>query len=782
MKTRIYIPILLTVLFGAATLVLGYTTPDTGVSWTMDDLVANSGGDVTGAAPNYQLHDDVWIEEADTLTIAAGTTITRDDAAGWFTLVIQGTLLAQGTESSPILITSSDLRGGDGDLDRALAFSGSAGSSNHVIEWVTFEKADYGLFINHSSPVTLKNCTFRDNNRGVYASGQITFDGCIIENNGSESRPLIGAGIAIDDYEVSVASVTLTNCTVRNNHAYGENVGGGIALRDGDLLVTDCTIVSNSAKWGGGFSADWLDVQSDIQILNSLVEANTATDTGGGIYLSDPNATASSMLVSNCTIRANGECSGAGIYAYKTSPEIYNCTIENNTTTTNSGNRAGGGIAFESVTNGIVSGCTIKDNEAQFGAGLYAGSSASLQIHDCSVSGNRYIDTEQNINGRGVHISISSEVEITSCESDDLLFLWQSEGTLRNCILSYMGMIDSSPLIANNYFTDPVYTVYLYGDSDPVIENNIFVKAAYLEINDAESNPMIRYNCFALPLNGNGVYKNQDDTWEDLAGLNALPGCTNNFSADPLFAGGTYGSDFHLKSTGGRWDSASELWVVDDATSPCIDAGNPNSSYSVEARYDYFISAAYSYYNVSDGIVERIWVAAEYANSSGHRINVGPYGNTIEASMSFYDYDSDGLTDVQELVSYPTNHQDSDSDNDGLKDGEEVYTYGTNPVDADSDDDGLNDRAEVKTHHTDPLLFDTDGEGLNDDEEINIYNTDPLKPDTDGDTLSDFEEINTHSTDPLLRDTDSDGLTDDVEINIHHTDPLVATGLEYGIG
>jgi len=94
-----------------------YSTPDTGVSWTMDDLVAHSGGDVTGAAPNYQLHDNVFIKDSDTLTIAAGTTIARDDATGWFVLVIEGTLLAQGTEASPILITSSDLRGGDGSLE-----------------------------------------------------------------------------------------------------------------------------------------------------------------------------------------------------------------------------------------------------------------------------------------------------------------------------------------------------------------------------------------------------------------------------------------------------------------------------------------------------------------------------------------------------------------------------------------------------------------------------------------------------------------------------------------
>jgi len=45
----IFCALLLCPVFGWA-----YSTPDTGVSWTMDDLVANSGGDVTGSASNDQ--------------------------------------------------------------------------------------------------------------------------------------------------------------------------------------------------------------------------------------------------------------------------------------------------------------------------------------------------------------------------------------------------------------------------------------------------------------------------------------------------------------------------------------------------------------------------------------------------------------------------------------------------------------------------------------------------------------------------------------------------------
>ncbi len=104
-----------------------------------------------------------------------------------------------------------------------------------------------------NEPMTFENCVFRNNNRGVYACGRVTFDGCTVENNGSDGYPLGGAGLFIDDYEDSTASVVLTNCAIRNNYAYGNNSGGGIKLVGGDLLIIDCSILSNSAAWGGGF-------------------------------------------------------------------------------------------------------------------------------------------------------------------------------------------------------------------------------------------------------------------------------------------------------------------------------------------------------------------------------------------------------------------------------------------------------------------------------------------------------------------------------------------------
>jgi hypothetical protein len=84
--------------------------------------------------------------------------------------------------------------------------------------------------------------------------------------------------------------------------------------------------------------------------------------------------------------------------------------------------------------------------------------------------------------------------------------------------------------------------------------------------------------------------------------LNWMPG---NIDADPCFADPCNG-DYHLKSQAGRWDANEGRWTNDKVTSPCIDAGNPNSSIGAEPF------------------------------PNGGIINMGAYGGTAEASKSYF--------------------------------------------------------------------------------------------------------------------------------------------------
>jgi hypothetical protein len=97
-----------------------------------------------------------------------------------------------------------------------------------------------------------------------------------------------------------------------------------------------------------------------------------------------------------------------------------------------------------------------------------------------------------------------------------------------------------------------------------------------------------------------------------------------NINADPQFIDPNY----HLKSQAGHWDTNSHTWVKDNVTSPCIDAGDPNSDWTAE-----------------------LW-------PNGRRINMGAYGGTPEASMSLStvgnigDLNNDDTVDFLDLANF----------------------------------------------------------------------------------------------------------------------------------
>ncbi len=82
-------------------------------------------------------------------------------------------------------------------------------------------------------------------------------------------------------------------------------------------------------------------------------------------------------------------------------------------------------------------------------------------------------------------------------------------------------------------------------------------------------------------------------------------GGIGNIGVDPLFVAPDQ-NDFHLISQAGHWDGESLAWVLDDVTSPCIDAGDPNSPVEQEPF------------------------------PNGGRVNMGVYGGTCEASKSWF--------------------------------------------------------------------------------------------------------------------------------------------------
>jgi hypothetical protein len=90
---------------------------------------------------------------------------------------------------------------------------------------------------------------------------------------------------------------------------------------------------------------------------------------------------------------------------------------------------------------------------------------------------------------------------------------------------------------------------------------------------------------------------------DEIAQLFATGVVSSGVPVDPLFAN-LQGDDYHLRSAGGRYAMESKTWILDDSTSPCLDAGDPAADYRAEP------------------------------SPNGGRVNMGAYGGTDSASKS----------------------------------------------------------------------------------------------------------------------------------------------------
>ncbi len=140
------------------------------------------------------------------------------------------------------------------------------------------------------------------------------------------------------------------------------------------------------------------------------------------------------------------------------------------------------------------------------------------------------------------------------------------------------------------------------GPSSVTIENSILIADGSSNLcYDVQGGTLIAdYNDLVIRNNAWIGYKN--GLWEKVIYWQRESGQdANSMAIDPIFAD-ELANDFHLKSTGGRWTGST--WTNDSEISPCLDAGDPASTWTNEP------------------------------SPNGGRVNIGAYGNTPEASKS----------------------------------------------------------------------------------------------------------------------------------------------------
>jgi cysteine-rich repeat protein len=327
---------------------------------------------------------------------------------------------------------------------RTLQLSGSAAQPVRVRGGV----AASGGGIDTAGTLTLQNAVISNNTAttggGLYAgqtAGATTLTNVLVENNAARD----GAGLANGTFAGGGSTMSLADCTVRNNVASGggpfaDNEGGGI-LNLATLAVSSSEISGNTAGVGGGIYSATMAGGTTLSLESTEISANSAKVAGGVFLLGDGTMTGASVVAGNSAagglpfgsgdgggilnygslaidgseVSGNSAQRGGGIFSID-SLELQDTTVSGNTATdaleTTAANRGGGIFSSGEL---LVSGeSVIDDNTAGLGGGLFnEGIEAVATLDEASVSGNAAVS------GAGIGNGDSQSgglVTLTDCE------------------------------------------------------------------------------------------------------------------------------------------------------------------------------------------------------------------------------------------------------------------------------------------------------------------------------------------------------------------------------
>jgi len=354
-----------------------------------------------------------------------------------------------------------------------------------------------------------------------------------------------------DDIDVNGPSDLLDEPT-RAENSYHVVTGSGTdetSVLDGFIVTAGNANGQSEQHYhrGGGMLND----SGSPTIANCTFRGNAAEE-GGGMN----NGWVGSPTLTNCTFNRNSaDWSGGGMSNAEADPTLINCTFSGNSA------RYGGGGMENSFNSPILINCRFSGNSAIIGGGI-DNFNNNLELTNCTFVGNSANDV-----GGGISIFHFSILTVTNCTFSG------NRAVFGSTIYSY----DIWLTLTNCILWDGWYEIWIERPLPMTITYND-VQGGWPGEGNIDTDP-----CFAQP-----GYWDQNGTPDD--------------SNDDFWVDG----DYHLKSQAGRWDVNEGRWTRDEATSLCIDAGDPASPIGLEPF------------------------------PNGGIINMGSFGGTAEASKSYF--------------------------------------------------------------------------------------------------------------------------------------------------
>ena len=332
----------------------------------------------------------------------------------------------------------------------------------------------------------INNCTFFNNSTpdgGGAIMCLVYCDVKIVNSNLSRNKALTAGGALCVHNKVS--KFTVHNCSFTYNIAYfggamsvsdsdfsisdsdySNNIAfeGGVTELAGNLVMTNCRIINNTAYSHGGVVKL---VNGSLQMLNCLVSYNTA-DTNGGVVFS----TESTTVITNCIFKMNSALGSGGVFYVQEGGK----TISRNSSfVNNSGKNVGGVLVSRVATKVLISDIEISQNSGNAIGAIWIDSNSVLELNGSQVVNNnaQYRYGALLVSNNSLLVAFNSSFKGNTAYQDSSLVIENSTAYLENCTFmehfqtSYGGTISLHAAIlkiANTFFTHNIgYDMYYYG-------------------------------------------------------------------------------------------------------------------------------------------------------------------------------------------------------------------------------------------------------------------------------------------------------------------------------
>ena len=388
------------------------------------------------------------------------------------------------------------------------------------------------------------------------------------------------------------------------------NVQGRLLAEGTETDSIKFTAYNPETGWAGIRFLNTPTVNDSSKIVHCILEYGKATGNypdkdGGSIYI----RYFEKVLISDSRISNNSaENSGGGIYCTGSSPQIKNCNVSNN-----SANDKGGGISLFSST-AKISNCRISGNSSANtyygGGGIYCHISCP-EISNCIIENNLSEGSGGGISFENFCSEFGSTTEISNCQIRDNfsesdgggIFIGGSTNMglavlrIKNCLITDNVMNSSDDNGSAIYLNCSLCALTI---ENTTISNNtstnISAAAVYLHSRiNTITNSIIWGN------SGDEIYS-QGSTFPLDLSHSCVEGeyeGTGNINQNPQFVG------------------AGENHYLLTASSPCIDAGDPNSAYDPDGT----IADMGAYY-FDQCSLPKITGVSDIPNDQGRHVNV----------------------------------------------------------------------------------------------------------------------------------------------------------------